>query len=74
MSNGIFFAGVDTRSRPRIVENVGVPPDIEVEQLPADIINGHDPQLEKAIQVVMKELKKYPASQPQRPAYPVKSK
>jgi tricorn protease len=57
-----------------IVENVGVPPDIEVEQLPADVINGHDPQLEKAIQVVMEELKKNPPSQPQRPPYPVKSK
>jgi len=32
-----------------IVENEGVPPDIEVEQTPADVINGHDPQLEKAI-------------------------
>ena len=30
-----------------VVENEGVPPDIEVEQTPADVINGHDPQLEK---------------------------
>ncbi|HSS21276.1 MAG TPA: PDZ domain-containing protein [Pyrinomonadaceae bacterium] len=57
-----------------IVENEGVAPDIEVEQTPADVINGHDPQLEKAIQVVMEELKKYPATQPKRPPYPVKSK
>lgn len=57
-----------------IVENVGVPPDIEVEQTPADVINGRDPQLEKAIQVVMEELKKNPAKEPQRPPYPVKSK
>jgi tricorn protease len=56
-----------------IVENVGVPPDIEVEQMPADVINGHDPQLEKAIQVVMEELKKNPPKQPQRPPYPVKN-
>ena len=33
-----------------VVENVGVAPDIEVEQWPADVINGKDPQLEKAIQ------------------------
>lgn len=57
-----------------IVENVGVPPDIEVEQMPADVINGRDPQLEKAIQVVMEELKKNPAGEPKRPAYPVKNK
>jgi len=56
------------------VENVGVPPDIEVEQTPADVINGRDPQLEKAIQVVMEELKKNPPKQPQRPPYPVRSR
>lgn len=42
------------------VENVGVPPDIEVEQTPADVIAGRDPQLEKAIEVAMEELKKNP--------------
>ena len=57
-----------------VVENVGVPPDIEVEQMPADVINGHDPQLEKAIQVVMEELKKNPAKQPQRPPFPERNK
>jgi tricorn protease len=57
-----------------IVENVGVPPDIEVEQMPADVINGRDPQLEKAIQVVMEELKKNPPKQPQRPPYPVRNR
>ena len=57
-----------------VVENVGVPPDIEVEQMPADIINGHDPQLEKAIQVVLEELKKNPTKQPQRPPFPERNK
>jgi tricorn protease len=57
-----------------VVENVGVPPDIEVEQMPADVINGHDPQLEKAIQVVMEELKKNPPRPPQRPPYPERNK
>jgi tricorn protease len=55
------------------VENVGVAPDIEVEQTPADVIAGHDPQLEKAIQVVMEELKKNPPRKPERPPYPVKT-
>ena len=36
-----------------IVENVGVPPDVEVEQWPAEIINGKDPQLEKAIEIII---------------------
>jgi tricorn protease len=55
-----------------VVENVGVPPDIEVEQNPAEIIAGHDPQLEKAIQVILDELKKNPPKKPARPAYPIR--
>ncbi len=55
-----------------IVENVGVAPDIEVEQWPADIINGRDPQLEKAIEVALKELEKNPPEEPVRPPYPVR--
>jgi tricorn protease len=55
-----------------VVENVGVPPDIEVEMNPADVIAGRDPQLEKAIQVVMDELRKNPPKKVQRPPYPVR--
>ncbi len=43
-----------------VVENVGVPPDIEVEQMPAEVIAGHDPQLEKAIEVILEELEANP--------------
>jgi tricorn protease len=57
-----------------VVENEGVPPDIEVEQTPKDVIAGRDPQLERAIAVALDELKKNPPSRPQRPAYPVKGK
>jgi tricorn protease len=57
-----------------VVENEGVPPDIEVEQTPADIIAGRDPQLEKAIEVVVAELKKKPATTTERPAYPIRGK
>ncbi len=52
-----------------VVENEGVPPDIEVEQTPADVIDGRDPQLEKAIAIVMEELKKNPAPASKRPPY-----
>ena len=57
-----------------VVENEGVAPDIEVEQWPADIINGKDPQLEKAIEVALKELAKNPPEVPARPPYPEKMK
>jgi tricorn protease len=55
------------------VENEGVPPDVAVEQTPADVIAGKDPQLERAITIVMAELKKNPPSSPHRPAFPVKA-
>ncbi|HVD93378.1 MAG TPA: PDZ domain-containing protein [Vicinamibacterales bacterium] len=52
-----------------VVENEGVPPDIEVEQTPADVIDGRDPQLEKAIAIALAELKKNPPVTPSRPPY-----
>lgn len=55
------------------VENEGVSPDIDVEQTPAAVIAGHDPQLEKAIEVIKAELAKNPPTVPKRPAYPVKA-
>ena len=57
-----------------IVENVGVPPDIAVEQTPKDVIAGHDPQLERAIEWVKDELRKSPPATLKRPSFPVKVK
>ena len=50
------------------VENEGVPPDIEVEYTPADVIKGHDPQLERAVQEAMKLLEQNPVKRVPRPA------
>jgi tricorn protease len=55
-----------------IVENVGVPPDIEVEQWPAEVIAGQDPQLERAIQEVMRMLEANPPVEPKRPPFPIR--
>jgi len=52
------------------VENHGVPPDIEVEYDPAAVRTGHDPQLEKAVEVLMAGLKKNPLPVYKKPAYP----
>jgi tricorn protease len=53
------------------IENHGVAPDIEVEMDPAAWRAGHDPQLEKAVEVLLEELKKHPrAPQPKRPPFP----
>jgi tricorn protease len=52
------------------VENHGVPPDVDVEMDPAAWRQGRDTQLEKAIQVVMQELKEHPLPEVKRPPYP----
>ena len=55
-----------------IIENEGVAPDVEVEQTPKEVIVGRDPQLEKAIEVVLKELETKSPVTPKRPPYPVR--
>jgi tricorn protease len=57
-----------------IVENEGVAPDIEVEQTPKDVIAGRDPQLEKAIEIVLAELRNAPPVMPKRPPFPLRAK
>ena len=56
------------------VENEGVAPDIEVEQTPELMIKGKDPQLDRAIAEIMKELKNNPKKSPKRPKFPIKVK
>jgi len=52
------------------VENRGVPPDIEVEFDPAAWRQGRDPQLDKAVEIVLDALKKNPPPVPKKPPYP----
>jgi len=52
------------------VENHGVDPDIEVGLDPEAVRAGHDPQLEKGVQVVLEALKKHKPTKPKHPAYP----
>ncbi len=42
------------------VENEGIAPDIDVENWPKDVIAGHDPQLERAVQEALLLLKENP--------------
>lgn len=53
-----------------LVENEGVAPDIEVENTPAAVIAGHDPQLERAVEEALKRLKSNPVQHVPRPAPP----
>ena len=49
------------------VENEGVPPDIEVEMTPKLVIEGRDPQLERAIQEALRLLAENPVEHTPRP-------
>jgi tricorn protease len=50
------------------VENEGVAPDIEVEMTPKLVMEGHDPQLEQAVELVLAELESAPRHMAPRPA------
>lgn len=52
------------------VENHGVDPDVVVEQDPKAVNGGHDPQLEAAVAIALRELAAHPSAEPPRPAYP----
>jgi tricorn protease len=56
------------------LENHGVDPDVEIENLPADLLAGHDAQLEAAVDLMLKAIAGKPAGLPPPPpwlpAYP----
>lgn len=56
------------------IEGHGVDPDIKVIDDPAKMVDGGDPQLDAAIEQMIKEMKSNPYKAPKRPAYPDRSK
>ncbi|MCU0287514.1 MAG: S41 family peptidase, partial [Acidobacteria bacterium] len=52
------------------VENHGADPDIIIDNDPASVMAGKDPQLEKAIEVIKDQIKNNPFQFPAKPAYP----
>jgi tricorn protease len=54
--------GFFTREGKWAVENEGTTPDIDVENWPKDVIAGHDPQLERAVQEALRMLKEKPVT------------
>jgi tricorn protease len=67
-SNNAFY-GKDGKW---LVENHGADPDILLDNDPASVVAGKDPQLEKAIDFLMKKIKEEPFTWPPVPAYPKK--
>ncbi len=56
------------------VENKGVDPDIHVEMIPEKVIDGRDPQLERAVEEALKLLEKDPVEIIPEPEPPVRVK
>src|SRR5713226_7378578 len=52
------------------VENHGIAPDVEVELDPRAVREGHDPQLERAVELLLSELEKNPIPTHKKPPYP----
>ena len=50
------------------IENEGIAPDIEVENTAAEVIAGHDPQLERAVKEGLRLLEQNPVKRTPRPA------
>jgi tricorn protease len=55
------------------MEGHGVEPDIEVTNDPKAILAGRDPQLERAVEEVLRKIREEPRELPERPADPVKT-
>lgn len=55
------------------IEGHGVDPDIEVIDDPALMVDGGDPQLDRAIDLMLEEIERRPYSPPARPPYPDRS-
>jgi tricorn protease len=68
------FAVYDTEGKKWIIEGHGVEPDIYVDNDPAKEYAGIDEQLNKAIEVILEELKKKEKELPSPPPYPKKDK
>lgn len=66
--------GIYDHSGNWIIEGVGVSPDIEVIDRPEELAKGNDPGIEKAVEVLLDELKRNPRKQIKTPTPPDRSK
>ncbi len=77
IDGGLVFvplAGFNAPDGSWVIEGHGVDPDIEVENDPASVIAGRDPQLDRGIEEVVKAVKEKGMKLPARPPDPVKKK
>jgi len=70
---GVPRFGIYNRQGEWIIEGIGVYPDIEVVDAPHLVAQGRDPSLEKAIEILLKELEENPVERWRRPVDPDRS-
>ncbi|MEA3297189.1 MAG: PDZ domain-containing protein, partial [candidate division Zixibacteria bacterium] len=73
MDGGYYTApefGIYSLNGEWIMENIGVEPDIEVDNPPDRMALGHDDQLDKAIEYIMHKLETEPRPLPDKPSPP----
>jgi len=66
--------GIFDENEKWIIEGVGVYPDIEVVDRPEQLVKGQDPCIEKAVEVLLKELQEHPVKKVKSPEPPDRSK
>ena len=66
--------GIYDENEKWIIEGVGVSPDIEVVDRPEQLAKGVDPCIEKAVEVLLKQLRENPVKKVNPPAAPDRSK
>ncbi len=77
IDGGMVFVPISGTNDPDgkwVIEGHGVDPDIVVENDPKSVLAGRDPQLERAVEELVKQMDAEPMKLPKRPADPVKTK
>jgi tricorn protease len=70
---GVPRFGIYDQEGQYIIEGVGIYPDIEVVDMPHLLAQGRDPSLEKAVEVLLKQLEENPPAKWKKPADPDRS-
>ena len=57
-----------------LIEGHGVEPDVQIQNMPQEVLQGRDTQLDSAVDLLLQRISEEPMTLPGPPAYPDKSK
>lgn len=66
--------GLYSLDRKWLIEGRGVDPDVEIQNMPKDVLEGKDTQLETVINYLLEKIKEDPKEIPPSPSYPNKAR